>query len=200
MLRYAPTIYPSLLRAVSNRNQVRRSASSIQFSIRLAVATSPCSSHRSWVRRRRAVSCLSPAVRPLEIRGPVPWPPEAGRRLGHPSDNERSNRSKSQSQAKPSPIGTYGRARKRPFRYERPTSRIPCIPACGAKRRFTTAQNPCGKPHFLGALQENAVRRNCVVEGAVHVEPVSAFNSLLTGKIQGISGIMTQSPEDSSWT
>ena len=34
-----------------NRNQVRCSASSIQFSSRRAVATSPCSSQRSWVSR-----------------------------------------------------------------------------------------------------------------------------------------------------
>jgi len=36
------------------------------------------------------------------------------------------------------------------------------------------SQNPAEKPHFPGDLQENAVRPNCVVEGAVHVEPVSA--------------------------
>jgi hypothetical protein len=40
----------------SNRNQVRRSVSSIQFSIRLAVAMSRSSSTRSWTSRRRAAS------------------------------------------------------------------------------------------------------------------------------------------------
>ena len=45
-------------RAASKRNQVRRSASSIQTSSRLAVATSPCSSHRPCVSRMRAARCL----------------------------------------------------------------------------------------------------------------------------------------------
>src|SRR5215471_14052471 len=45
-------------RVASNKNQVRRSASSIQISSRLAVATSPCSLHRSCVSRMRATSHL----------------------------------------------------------------------------------------------------------------------------------------------
>src|SRR6266566_6606813 len=43
---------------ISDKNQVRRSVSSIQTSIRLAVATSRCSSHTLWASRRRAASAL----------------------------------------------------------------------------------------------------------------------------------------------
>jgi hypothetical protein len=56
-------------RFASNRNQVRRSASSIQFSSRLVVATSPCSSHRPCVCsklakcRRRAPAPATPRAR-----------------------------------------------------------------------------------------------------------------------------------------
>src|SRR5881396_4008499 len=45
-------------RFISDRNQVRRSVSSIQTSIRLAVATSRCSSHTLCASRRRAASVL----------------------------------------------------------------------------------------------------------------------------------------------
>src|SRR5947199_9923484 len=45
-------------RVASNRNQRRRSASSIQFSIKLAVATSSCSSQIACVSRKLATSCL----------------------------------------------------------------------------------------------------------------------------------------------
>ena len=45
-------------RPVSNRNQVRCSVSSIQFSIRLAVAMSLCSSHTSWSVRMCVVELL----------------------------------------------------------------------------------------------------------------------------------------------
>src|SRR6266480_1659606 len=45
-------------RVISNRNQVRRSVSSIQTSIRLAVAMSRCSSHTLCASRRRAASVL----------------------------------------------------------------------------------------------------------------------------------------------
>src|SRR5215472_12832631 len=41
---------------ISDRNQARRSVSSIRFSIRLALATSPCLSHNSWAERRLRVS------------------------------------------------------------------------------------------------------------------------------------------------
>ncbi|MGY4487867.1 hypothetical protein ACVWWR_007058 [Bradyrhizobium sp. LM3.2] len=44
-------------RPVSYRNQIRRSVSSIQFSSRLAVATSPYSSQSSWTRRISRVNC-----------------------------------------------------------------------------------------------------------------------------------------------
>src|ERR1700745_1262575 len=47
-----------LPRFISDRNQVRRSVSSIQTSIRLAVATSRCSSHTLCASRRRAASVL----------------------------------------------------------------------------------------------------------------------------------------------
>ncbi len=43
--------------AASNKNQVRRSVSSIQFSIKLAVATSLCRSQISWVERKNFVNC-----------------------------------------------------------------------------------------------------------------------------------------------
>ena len=46
---------PSPRRPGSNRNQVRRSASSIRFSSRLAVATSSCSSHSARVSDFRMV-------------------------------------------------------------------------------------------------------------------------------------------------
>ena len=45
-------------RVASNRNHTRRSAWSIQFSSRLAVATSPCSSQSPCVSRMLAASCL----------------------------------------------------------------------------------------------------------------------------------------------
>ena len=45
-------------RLASNKNHVRRSASSIHISSKLAVATSPCSSHNPCVSRMLAVSCL----------------------------------------------------------------------------------------------------------------------------------------------
>src|SRR5262249_13484026 len=45
-------------RVASNRNQVRRSASSIQFSIKLALATSSCLSQIAWASRKLAASCL----------------------------------------------------------------------------------------------------------------------------------------------
>src|SRR6266404_335010 len=45
-------------RFISNRNQVRRSVSSIQTSIRLAVAMSRCSSHTLCASRRRVASVL----------------------------------------------------------------------------------------------------------------------------------------------
>src|SRR6266446_6030248 len=45
-------------RFISDRNQVRRSVSSIQTSIRLAVATSRCLSQTLCVSRRRATSVL----------------------------------------------------------------------------------------------------------------------------------------------
>ena len=47
--------YRSLL--ISAKNQVRRSVSSIQFSIKLAVATSLCRSQTSCVARKARVSC-----------------------------------------------------------------------------------------------------------------------------------------------
>jgi heme O synthase-like polyprenyltransferase len=45
-------------RVASNRNHVRLSASSIQFSSKLALATSSRSSHSVWVSRIAAVNCL----------------------------------------------------------------------------------------------------------------------------------------------
>src|SRR5262245_6787954 len=48
----------SAVREASNKNQVRRSASSIQFSNTLAVAISPCSSQRPCVSRNLSVSRL----------------------------------------------------------------------------------------------------------------------------------------------
>src|SRR5882724_2147956 len=47
-----------LRRVVSKRNQARRSVSSVQTSIRLAVAMSRCSSQTSWASRRRAANVL----------------------------------------------------------------------------------------------------------------------------------------------
>src|SRR5438876_7637974 len=51
-------VYCCLPRFISDKNQVRRSVSSIQTSIRLVVATSRCSSHTLWASRRRAASVL----------------------------------------------------------------------------------------------------------------------------------------------
>src|SRR5438128_1001301 len=51
-------VYCCRLRFISDKNQVRRSVSSIQTSIRLAVATSRCSSHTLCASRRRAASVL----------------------------------------------------------------------------------------------------------------------------------------------
>src|SRR5437764_451329 len=45
-------------RFISDKNQVRRSVSSIQTSIRLVVAMSRCSSHTLCASRRRAASVL----------------------------------------------------------------------------------------------------------------------------------------------
>src|SRR5690348_7868495 len=56
VLFFAPSPSPNYLSTISDRNQARRSVSSIQFSIRLALATSPCSSHNSWAGRRLRVS------------------------------------------------------------------------------------------------------------------------------------------------
>src|SRR6266487_4369407 len=52
------TVYCCLPRFISNKNQVRRSVSSIQTSIRLAVATSRCSSQTLCASRRWAASVL----------------------------------------------------------------------------------------------------------------------------------------------
>src|SRR5262249_31127911 len=52
------TAYSLATRVASNRNQVRRSASSIEFSIKLALATSSCLSQMAWASRKLAVSCL----------------------------------------------------------------------------------------------------------------------------------------------
>src|SRR6266446_3549943 len=51
-------VYCCRLRFISDKNQVRRSVSSIQTSIRLVVATSRCSSHTLCASRRRAASAL----------------------------------------------------------------------------------------------------------------------------------------------
>src|SRR6202011_3873593 len=58
--RHAPPAWPtgSPGRPASKRNQVRRSASSIQVSSKLALATSPCSSQGPCVSRICAASCL----------------------------------------------------------------------------------------------------------------------------------------------
>src|SRR5207302_8396229 len=51
-------VYRCLPRFISDKNQVRRSVSSIQTSIRLVVATSRCSSHTLCASRRRVASVL----------------------------------------------------------------------------------------------------------------------------------------------
>src|SRR3989475_2456617 len=51
-------VYCCLPRFISDKNQVRRSVSSIQTSIKLAVATSRCSSHTLCASRRRAANVL----------------------------------------------------------------------------------------------------------------------------------------------
>src|ERR1700733_16201172 len=57
----------SMLSIISPRNQHLRSVSSIQTSIRLAVATSLWRSHNSWVERSDAVSCRLSAYSSLSI-------------------------------------------------------------------------------------------------------------------------------------
>src|SRR5438552_14942457 len=61
-VRHCNSTFPPMVqlrsRFISDRNQVRRSVSSIQTSIRLAVATSRCSSHTLCASRRRAAIVL----------------------------------------------------------------------------------------------------------------------------------------------
>lgn len=62
-----PMVSSYSLRLASYRNHERCSASSIQTSSRLALATSPCSSHNACVSRMRAASsllssCSSPSM------------------------------------------------------------------------------------------------------------------------------------------
>lgn len=60
-------------RVISDKNQVRRSVSSIQFSIKLAVATSLCWSQISCVARKERVSCwLSSQSSPIISCGLTP--------------------------------------------------------------------------------------------------------------------------------
>src|SRR5438874_7100260 len=58
-----------LPRLISDRNQVRRSVSSIQTSIRLAVATSRCSSQTLCASRRRAASVLLSSANSATMSG-----------------------------------------------------------------------------------------------------------------------------------
>ena len=112
-------------------------------------------------------------------------------------------RTASQLSANPSPASNWKRAGKHHFSFERREEKIlPTVPQTRSERLIAGPRVPA-KPRnsrpFLGVSWKLPILVDRLVEGAVCCEPVSPPNSLITGKIQGISPILPCSADPKIW-